>query len=264
MSATMKETAARALPLVDLTNLNEDCSEADIEALCRRAVTPHGNVAAVCIWPRFVAQAADLLADETVTVATVVNFPSGEEARDAVLAATLGAIGEGADEIDLVLPYRALLAGDEERARAMVRAVAEACRGEALLKVIVEAGELGRESRVGDASRLAMDEGADFIKTSTGKVAVNATLSVARIMLNEIAQRRAREPDAREIGFKPAGGIRSTADAAAYLAAADDILGPDWVSRDTLRFGASGLLDDLLAVLDGDDDGGGAADETVY
>ena len=251
MSDDLRATAARALPLLDLTDLNDDCTPADIDRLCQRARTPHGSTAAVCIYPRFVAQAAERLADDTVTVATVVNFPSGGEAREDVVAATRTAIDEGADEIDLVLPYRDFLAGDEASARAMVRAVAEACAGHALLKVILETGELGSDEAITAAANLAMEEGADFIKTSTGKVAVNATPHAARLMLSAIAARREARPEAKEVGFKPAGGIRTTADAGAYLALADKILGHDWATRDTFRFGASGVLDDLVAVLDG-------------
>lgn len=245
---TPAEVAQRALPLVDLTNLDETCTTADIDALCTRAVTPHGPVAAVCIWPRFVTQAASLLAGSGVRVATVVNFPQGGDDTLAVIAETRQAIADGADEIDLVMPYRAFVSGRRGFAETQIARVREAC-GDRLLKVILETGEIGDPLLVHAASLLAISAGADFIKTSTGKVKVNATLETAEIMLTVIEE--IRREGGPEIGFKPAGGIRTVADAAAYLAIADRILGANWVAASHFRFGASGLLDALLAALDG-------------
>lgn len=249
MSDDMKATAARALAMVDLTNLNDDCTADDIDALIARADTPHGPVAAICIWPRFVAHARASNAE--INIATVVNFPSGNETRDAVVTQTAQAIADGANEIDLVLPYTAFKAGDAETAGEMVSAIAAVCEGKALLKVILETGELVEAGLIAEASRLAIAKGADFIKTSTGKVAINATKDAAQVMLTVIAANN--EEGNKSIGFKPAGGIRSTADAAAYLAMADEIVGAGWATPETFRFGASGVLDDLLAVLDGQD-----------
>ncbi|ADZ72108.1 deoxyribose-phosphate aldolase [Polymorphum gilvum] len=249
MTATPAEIAARALPLVDLTNLNDDCAPADIEELCRRAVTPHGPVAAVCIWPRFVAQAVRLLGGTGVRVATVVNFPAGGEDTLAVVRETERALADGADEIDLVMPYRAFVAGRRGFAEEQIVRVRAAAPQPALLKVILETGEIGDPLLIHLASEVAIDAGADFIKTSTGKVPVNATLEAAEIMLNLIEA--IRREGGREIGFKPAGGIRSLDDVAAYLALADRIVGANWVSAATFRFGASGLLDALLAAIDG-------------
>lgn len=245
---TSAELAQRALPLVDLTNLDEACTTADIDALCARAATPHGPVAAVCIWPRFVVQAASLLAGSGVRIATVVNFPQGGDDTLAVLAETRQAIDDGADEIDLVMPYRAFLDGRRGFAETQIRKVREAC-GDRLLKVILETGEIGDPLLIHAASLLAISAGADFIKTSTGKVKVNATLEAAEIMLTVIEE--IRREGGPEIGFKPAGGIRTLADAGAYIAIADRILGANWVAASHFRFGASGLLDALLAALDG-------------
>lgn len=242
MSSDLESAAARALAMVDLTNLNDDCTADDIDALIARADTPHGPVAAICIWPRFVAHARAL--NPKLGIATVVNFPSGKESRDAVVQQTEQAIDDGATEIDLVLPYSAFMAGDAQAAADMVSAVSDVCHG-TVLKVILETGALMEAGLITEASRLAIANGADFIKTSTGKVAVNATTEAARLMLSVIADGH------RDVGFKPAGGIRSTADAAAYLAIADEIVGEDWATPDTFRFGASGVLNDLLAVLDG-------------
>ena len=244
MTEHVQQTARRALALLDLTDLSDDCDAASIERLCRRAVTPHGAVAAVCIWPGFVAQARVLLAGTGIRIATVVNFPGGDSAPAEVAATIRGALGDGADEIDLVLPYRALILGREGETREMV-AVARAAAGDATLKVILETGELRDPDLIRRAARLAIGEGADFIKTSTGKVKINATPEAARLMLEEIAQ------VGRPVGLKPAGGLKTVEDAARYLALADEIIGADWATPLRFRFGASGILDAFLATLDG-------------
>lgn len=242
---THKETAAVALSLLDLTNLKDDCTEAQIDALCERAQTPYGNSAAICIWPRFVARARTVLGKgHKVRIATVVNFPSGDMEIADVAAETREAIADGADEIDLVIPYKKFLVGNEEAVTHMVAAIRAEC-GSALLKVILETGEIKDPALIRRASELAIEAGADFIKTSTGKVAVNATLEAADIMLRAIRQ------SGRKVGFKPAGGIGSVADAALYLSLAETIMTPDWPMPSTFRFGASGVLDDILAVLGG-------------
>ncbi|MFZ2100608.1 MAG: deoxyribose-phosphate aldolase [Oricola sp.] len=243
--ATRKEIASRVLGLIDLTNLNDDCTPPAIDALCAQAQTPFGNTAAICIWPRFVAQARKILGEgNPVRIATVVNFPSGEEAEKKVLHETKDAIAAGADEIDLVIPYKALISGDEEAARSMVATIRAATDGVALLKVIVESGELKLPTLIEAASRIALEEGADFIKTSTGKVTVNATPETAGIMLTVL-----KDFGDPQRGFKPAGGIRTVDEAGQYLVLADQILGKDWVSAKTFRFGASSLLGDVLATL---------------
>lgn len=240
---TRGNIARRALPLVDLTNLNDNCTTGDVDALCDRAITAKGSVAAICIWPRYVSHARGRL-EGKLPIATVVNFPGGNSGIDITTVETRQAVRDGADEVDLVLPYEAIAEGDRDGPRAMVEAIRAEVPG--LLKVILETGELRDEALIREASRLAIAAGADFIKTSTGKVKENATLRSARIMLEEIAQ-----TGRRDVGFKPAGGIRTTEDAGEYLALADEIMGPDWVGPRTFRFGASGVLDDLLAAMDG-------------
>ncbi len=240
-----REAAAFALSLLDLTNLRDDCDNAAIENLCLRAQTPYGNSAAICIWPRFVAHARQVLgAGHPVRIATVVNFPSGDLAVADVVEETRKAVEDGADEIDLVIPYKAFIAGDEAAVTTMVQAVRAAC-SQSTLKVILETGELKDMALVKRASELAIAAGADFIKTSTGKVSVNATLEAADIMLRAIRESKAK------VGFKPAGGVSTVADADLYLRLAESILGPNWVMPSTFRFGASSLLDDILAVLGG-------------
>jgi len=245
-SHSLRETAAVALSLLDLTNLKDDCTPAQIETLCARAQSPYGNTAAICIWPRFVAQARSILGtDHVVKIATVVNFPAGDMEVADVSAEAREAIADGADEIDLVIPYHAFLAGNEQAVTDMVAAVKAECKGPVILKTILETGELKDAALIRRASELAIDAGSDFIKTSTGKVAVNATLEAADIML------RAIRASGRKVGFKPAGGIGSVADAALYLSLAETIMAPDWAMPSTFRFGASSLLDDILNVLAG-------------
>ncbi len=241
----LRAVASRALSLLDLTNLKDDCTPDQIVTLCARAQSAFGPTAAICIWPRFVMQARTLLGpDSPIRIATVVNFPSGGMKTEDVLAETRDAVADGADDIDLVIPYRALAKGDAQAVTDMVSAVKGAC-GPAILKTILETGELKDISLIRRASDLSIAAGADFIKTSTGKVGVNATLEAADIMLQAIRDSR------RKVGFKPAGGISTVADAGHYLRLADTIMGEDWVMPSTFRFGASGLLDDILAVLSG-------------
>lgn len=242
----LEETARKALSLLDLTDLTDNCDAAAIEKLCGQAVTPFGTTAAICIWPRFVAQARGILGKaHAVRIATVVNFPSGDLAVADVIAETKRAIADGADEIDLVIPYRAFLAGNEAAVTEMVTAVKAACTPPVILKTILETGEIKDAARIRRASELAIAAGSDFIKTSTGKVAVNATLPAAGIMLTAIRD------SGRPVGFKPAGGVRTVADAGDYLALAASILGEGWATPKTFRFGASGLLGDILSVLGG-------------
>lgn len=240
-----KAVAQRALGLVDLTDLNENCDHQAIEKLCQRAQTPFGPVAAICIWPRFIAHARKQLSKSGIPIATVVNFPGGNQDIDITIAETQAALEDGGDEIDLVMPYRALLSGNADSARAMIKAIKGITADRALLKVILETGELDGPDTIRAASKLAIDSGADFIKTSTGKVSVNATLETAEIMLSVIRDSQ------QDIGFKPAGGIKSTEDCAAYLQLADSIMGDGWATNRTFRFGASSVLDDLLAALEG-------------
>ena len=238
-----RQVALRAIPLIDLTDLSDDGTPAQMDALVARALARPMPVAALCIWPAFVAQARAALGPSSIKLATVVTFPQGGEDVAAACAQTQAALADGADEIDLVLPWRALVAGRDGMARDMVRGVARALSPAAQLKVIIESGELPDARMIARASRLAIDEGANFIKTSTGKTAVSATPGAARIMLGVI-----REAGAN-VGFKASGGLRTLAQAREYLALADEILGSGFVSPAHFRFGASSLLDPLLAAL---------------
>lgn len=237
--------ARRALGLLDLTQLGESDRAADADALCRRAVTPHGQVAAVCVWPRFVAQCRTALADTGIRVAAVANFPAGALDAAGAESETRRIVDSGADEVDLVMPYAAWIAGRHEAAADLIARCKVACGAGARLKVILETGVLGTPGAIREASLDAIRAGADFIKTSTGKTDVSATPEAAGVMLKAIRDSGGR------VGFKASGGIRDVRQAADYLALADEIMGPDWAGPGRFRFGASGLLDALLAVIEG-------------
>lgn len=240
-------TARLALSLIDLTSLNDGDSNASVRALCAQAGSTAGTVAAVCVYPRFVAVARQALAEAgtpQVRVATVANFPHGHADVAGAVAETRAAIAAGADEVDVVFPYRALLAGDGAVGAALVAACKAAC-GDNLLKVIIESGELATPARIRQACDIALGAGADFLKTSTGKVAVNATPQAARIMLQAIRD------SGGVAGFKAAGGVRTLADAAIYLQLATEIMGEAWLTPAHFRLGASGLLANLQAVISG-------------
>lgn len=243
-SAAMPGIAQRALPLLDLTSLNDDDTPERIDALCDRAVTPAGRVAAVCIHLPFVAQAARRLAGTGVRVATVVDFPEGSGDAGRLAEETARAVESGADEIDMVIPWRRLAEGDRPAVRASLAACRSACRDRAM-KAILETGGLDDAGLIAAACEEALAGGADFLKTSTGKLQPAATLEAAAIMLTAI--KVSGRSLGREVGFKAAGGIRDAATAASYLDLADRIMGPGWASPATFRFGASGLLDALLA-----------------
>lgn len=242
-----KALALRTLAVLDLTSLGEDDDRARIEALCDAANTPHGVPAALCVYPEWIATCRRRLHDlglQQVQVATVVNFPEGAADPGRVHRETRRALAAGAHEIDVVLPWRHLQAGDAAAARSVLQACREACGLQAPMKVILETGALQTEALTREAAGIALDAGADFLKTSTGKVAVNATPEAARILL------QATQARGGQCGFKAAGGIRTLADAAGYFALADDIFGPDWATPARFRFGASSLLGEILAVLD--------------
>ncbi|EMI2418201.1 deoxyribose-phosphate aldolase, partial [Proteus mirabilis] len=181
-----------------------------------------------------------------IRIATVTNFPHGNDDLDIALAETNAALAYGADEVDVVFPYRALMAGNEQIGFDIVKACKDACaKAGALLKVIIETGELKDVALIRKASEISIKAGADFIKTSTGKVPVNATLESAELMLQVIHDMGV----GKEVGFKPAGGVRTAEEAAQYLALANRIMGDNWVDARHFRFGASSLLGNLLATL---------------
>ncbi len=244
----LKAAALRALTLMDLTTLNDDDTNEKVIALCQQAKSAAGNTAAICIYPRFIPIAKKQLHEQgtpDIRIATVTNFPHGNDDIVIAEAETKAAVAYGADEVDVVFPYRTLIAGDEITGFDLVKRCKAACGDDVLLKVIIETGELKTPALIKRASEIAIEAGADFIKTSTGKVPVNATPEAAEIMLTVIKEMGVAE----SVGFKPAGGVRTAEDAAQFLAMADRILGESWADKKHYRFGASSLLASLLETL---------------
>ncbi|KZC97031.1 MULTISPECIES: deoxyribose-phosphate aldolase [Thalassospira] len=238
------ETARLAISVLDLTSLNDDDTVEKIEVLCDRGQSPAGNTAAVCVYAPFIETAWRALGQSGVKTATVVNFPDGGTNAQRVGDETADAVAKGADEVDLVLPYKAFLAGDIQTVVDVIEATRMACGPMTTMKVILESGEFDDLSKVYDAARLAIKHGANFVKTSTGKVPVGATPEAAVAMISAI--RDAREEDGLACGFKASGGVKTTDDAALFLAIADEIMGEGWAEPATFRFGASGVLTALL------------------
>jgi deoxyribose-phosphate aldolase len=240
---------AATLAMVDLTTLEGADTPDKVARLCRKARQPALDprvppVAAVCVYPTFVAHAKDALRGSDVKVAAVATaFPSGQSFLDVRLDETRRTVAEGADEIDMVIDRGAFLAGEYARVHDEIAAVKEAC-GPAHLKVILETGELVTYDNVRRASQLAMDAGADFVKTSTGKIAPASTLPVCLVMAETI--RDHWFATGRRVGLKAAGGIRTAKSAWQYLVMVKETLGDDWFTPDLFRLGASALVNDVL------------------
>ena len=240
-----------AVAMMDLTTLEGKDTPGKVAYLCRKALRPIArefdvpSCAAVCVYPNMVRHARRFLGDSSpVKIASVATgFPSGQFPLRTKLEETRRAARDGADEIDMVIDRGAFLAGEYARVFDEIAKVKEAC-GHAHLKVILETGELVTYDNVRRASDLAMEAGADFIKTSTGKVKPAATPGVTLVMLEAIRDRFFAT--GRRIGMKPAGGIRTAKQALAYLAMLAETLGDDWLTPDLFRFGASTLLNDVL------------------
>ncbi|AJQ93051.1 deoxyribose-phosphate aldolase [Gynuella sunshinyii] len=239
----IQQVAKTAISLMDLTSLNDNDTDDVIVRLCRAARTPAGNVAAVCVYPAFIKTARQELMGSDIKIATVTNFPHGSNNIEASVQETLQAVADGADEIDIVFPYQSLIAGDAGIGAELVKAHREACADHAALKVIIESGVLEKPELIRRASEISIEAGADFIKTSTGKVHVNATPEAARIMMECI------RASGRDVGFKAAGGVRTVEEAKIYLDSAVEIMGENWISARHFRFGASSLLNNLLQTL---------------
>ena len=242
-----------AIRMMDLTTLEGADTPGKVRAMCAKAQTPDPGdpsvppVAAVCIYPSLVGVARRALRGSTVKVASVATaFPSGQAPLEVKLADVRAAVDAGADEIDMVIDRGAFLSGRLGHVYEEVVAVKEAC-GDAHLKVILETGELGTYDAVRRASLVAIAGGADFIKTSTGKVAPAATLPVTLCMLEVI--RDVHEETGLVVGMKPAGGIRTAKQGIQYLCVLHETLGMDWMTPDLFRFGASSLLNDVLLQL---------------
>lgn len=237
----MKFAVEDLIPLLDLTSLNEVDSEGRIVELCDKACTPYGHVAALCIAPRFVELAVERLANTAVSVATVVNFPTGNEPLVATSTLIQNMLANGAKEIDAVFPYESYMRGNKNEALEFVRTCRALCGREAKLKIILETGALVQAALIAEVTSLAITGGADFIKTSTGKIPAGVTLQAATVILHEIKKHKDRL-----IGFKVSGGVRSIDQAMLYVGLVNDILGADYLQPARFRIGASQLLDAIL------------------
>ena len=242
-----------AIRMMDLTTLEGADTPGKVAALCSKGIRPDPgdssipSVAAICVYPALVRTAVEHLRGSEVRVASVATaFPSGQTFLDVKLAETGEAVAAGADEIDMVIDRGAFLSGDYQKVFDEIVAIKEAA-GSAHLKVILETGELGTYDNVRRASVLAMAAGADFIKTSTGKVSPAATPPVTLVMMEAI--RDFNRETGRAVGLKPAGGIRTAKQAIQYLVLLYETLGPEWMTPDRFRIGASSLLNDCLMQL---------------
>ena len=270
---SIKTTSKRAgidlaIRCMDLTTLEGKDSEGRVRSLCAKAMTPRPgypgvpSVAAVCVYPNLVAVAKDALRGSTVKVASVATaFPAGLADLAIKLADTEQAITAGADEIYMVIDRGAFLSGRERQVFDEIVAVKAVCGTRAHLKVILETGELGSYENTRRASDLALEAGADTIKTSTGKVGTNATFPTALLMCEAIRDFARRTGQRR--GLKVAGGVRTTKQALTYLVIVNETLGPQWLDPDLFRIGASTLLDDLLMQLEKLDTGNYAGPDYI-
>lgn len=249
-----KEALLMAISMMDLTTLDAKDTPGKVKQLCAKAMRPHDKLsyvppaAAVCVYPNMVAIAKKELEDSKVKVASVATaFPSGMSTKKIKIEETKFAVNEGADEIDMVISRGKFLAGEYNFVFDEIAAIKEAC-GDAHLKVILETGELSTLDNVRKASDIAMYAGADFIKTSTGKIQPAATLPVTLVMFEAIKDFYFNE--GKMIGMKPAGGIATSKIAMQYLVVLRETLGEAWMNPDWFRFGASSLANDLLMQLE--------------
>eukprot|EP00927_Polykrikos_kofoidii_P041641 TRINITY_DN3549_c0_g1_i1.p1 TRINITY_DN3549_c0_g1~~TRINITY_DN3549_c0_g1_i1.p1 ORF type:complete len:295 (+),score=71.29 TRINITY_DN3549_c0_g1_i1:82-966(+) len=281
--AADKEVMKQAIGLIDHTSLGLDDTEAGIQALVDAAVAAAPHTAAVCIYPKFISFVRSLQKDQpekyprSLKVATVVNFPGGQEPVEKVVADASQAVKDGADEVDMVIDYRGLLddmKAGQKQAEDLTSAVRAVCpEASVALKVIIESGELKTPELIAAACDAALAGGADFVKTSTGKVSVNATPDAARTMLQRVAAYRSANPKARTIGFKAAGGVKTLEQVKQYLGIAAECLfetadARDRVDASLFRFGSSGLLPVLRQALREDEPARGtkrkAEDDGAY
>ena len=251
IKTTAKQQGIRlAVSMVDLTTLEGADTPGKVRNLCAKGVCPAPNipeipsVAAICVYPSLVATARAALQGSGVKTASVATgFPAGQVSLEAKLRDTEDAVAAGADEIDMVISREAFLAGDDARVQQEIARIKDAC-GEAHLKVILETAELGSYDHIRHASMLAMEAGADFIKTSTGKASSGATPGVCLVMLEAI--RDYGDRTGRVVGFKAAGGVSTSKEALKRLVLVKETLGDEWLTPDRIRIGASSLLNDLL------------------
>lgn len=245
----LKASSLRALKLMDLTTLNDDDTNEKVIALCHQAKTSVGNTAAMCTYLHFIPIVRKALNEQgapDIRIATVINFPHGNDDIDVALAKTRAAIAYGADGADVVLPYRVLITGNKQAGFELVKACKEACAAASTpLKVIIETGEPKEEALIRKASETSIKVGADSIKTSTGKAPANVMSEGAHVMM-EVARGMGAE---KTVGFKPVGGICNAGDMQQFLTIVDELLDANWVDSRHYRFDMSNLLASLSKVL---------------
>jgi deoxyribose-phosphate aldolase len=236
-------TLPQIFNVIDLTSLNNDDTEPHILQFAEKAIMPWGQVAAICVYPRFVPLLSKKFANASLSIATVVNFPDGDATLESVLIEIKNTIANGAQEIDVVFPYQHFLSNEPMYAENFIRECKKTCGEKIKLKVILETGMLKDLQCIAEASHCAIKAGADFIKTSTGKVAVGASLPAAAVMLSVI---RELSPT-YSAGLKVSGGISEIVQAKQYMALAADVMGEHWLTPPTFRIGASKLVDKIIA-----------------
>lgn len=249
----MNEDYKKIFSCIDNTTLEGCDTKEKVRQLCQKSLnlvdSKRGiqSVAAVCVYPIFVKEAHELLKGSGINVASVAGgFPAGQIPLKLKLAEVQYAIDEGADEIDMVISRGALIEGDEQRVADEIVAIREVCKNKRL-KVILETGELLSEELITKASMIAMESGADFIKTSTGKIKISATLEAAKIMLESIA--KFYKKSGKIVGFKAAGGISTPEQALLYMKLAEQYMGTEYINKQYFRIGASRLTDKLFSFL---------------
>ncbi|WP_122666665.1 deoxyribose-phosphate aldolase [Pseudomonas viridiflava] len=241
-----EQLGRQAIGLFDLMALDVNDTEARVIGLCQRAMTPLGPIAAICVYPRFVLLARttlDRLLHRDIRVVAVVNFPYGSPGIEAVVSETRAAVMSGADEIDMVYPFRTLLSGDQQTGKDMIAACRAACGPNTVLTVTLEVGDLRDPQIIRHACQGAILAGANFIKTSTGKLVNPPTPQAVRIMLECIVD------VGGQVGLKLCGGLRTLAEARLFIDMARARFGPQWVSAQRVRLVGSSLLDDILLQL---------------
>jgi deoxyribose-phosphate aldolase len=236
-----------AISLMDLTSLNDDDTDAKIQQLAQRATTPAGPVAALCVYSKFLVTAKKSLPYSMIRLATVVNFPGGNLAATKITQDVSFALDLGAEEIDLVIPYHLYRQDPSTANRSLVRTLVERTKKQIgagrVLKVILETGVLQDDRLIEMAAQDCVDGGTDFLKTSTGKTPVGATITAVKTLLQVIQK---NQQSGRQVGCKISGGVRQPSEADQYLMLVEKMMGKDWINPANLRFGASSLLDQLL------------------
>ena len=236
----MDKDIEQIFSLIDLTSLNNQDNASTIAALCEKIKYRETFFAAVCVFPQFVSQVKEVLKSTPVKVATVANFPGGMDSLNVILKSIESSIDQGATEIDVVFPYPYYLKGEKNYALDVILACKKMCGKNSLLKVILETGALIDDAKIQEVSESLILNGADFLKTSTGKIAQGRTLDAASIMLQTIKKHGG------SVGFKASGGIRTLSQAKEYIALVKTIMGDEWITPAHLRFGTSHLVTTLL------------------